>query len=332
MAKGQTQQATSMANDTYKNVNQQGQKTQDYLWGQLPAAQAQSQDTYNKASGAFSGFTGGYGSYDPTAYEEVSSQNKSNIATGGYDPAKMSQLQKGYTDLTANGMGGINPDQAAKIRSGYENLASTGGISDDTANSMRRESASNVQGIYSTLGSNLARTNRAQGITAGGETAQMARQAAEESAKATTGVNAQVGQLRQQGTIAGLGGLSNFEQGAASGQREALAGESSLATSEAQGRLSASAAQQELASGAAQQRIQAAGGLANLYSSAPGYVTSLVQQIMQSQSVTGQLTTEQTQIMQELAKTPGLFDNIMKGISVAAGAASGVGGAYKDFK
>lgn len=363
MAKGQTQASQSMAQQNYGRANQQGQQTQNYLWGQLPGATTQAQGTYNTAAGAYTGYLGGTGAYDPSSYAATTQRNTSNVATGGYnpetlknlqgqqqqniatgayDPSKMSELQSGYEKMTGGGIGGIDPTQMGKLRSGYENLASTGGIDATTAGAMERQAASSAQGVYSTLGQKLAKTGTAQGISAGGETAQMARQASQAAAEATTGAEAEIGKLRQTGTIAGLGGLSGVEQGAAGLQQSALAGQAGLAGSEAanrlaatgqygataasqaQGTLTASAAQQELETGAATQRIQAAGGLTNLYNSSPGYVNSIVQQIMQSQYQTGQLTTEQSQIMAELSKNPGMFQTILNNISQLAGAAGGV--------
>lgn len=364
MGKSNRQTAENQNKQNYDTTTQQGAATQTQLQGMLGDAQTRTTGTYNDASGAYKGMLGGTGSYDPAEYAKVSAQNQSNIDTGGYDPGRLSQLRdtnvqnvqtggynptdvanvnKGYSNLTANGTGGLDPTQLAKMRSGYGNLADTGGIDESTADAMRRQSASGVQSVYSTMGQNLARQQKAQGFGGGGgETAEMARQAANTQGTAITGVNAEIGKLRQTGTIAGLGGLSNVESGAAAGQREAVAGEAGFAgaqagnklaaqntaqnleTSKATNTLSASQANQELATGAAQQKIQAAGGLANLYSANPGYVTSMVQAILQSQATTGQLTNEQNQIMQEISKQPGVFSTMMGTLAQLGGAAGGV--------
>jgi len=363
MAKGQTKAAQSMAQDNYsRNVAQQKQQ-QDYLWGNLPSATQKASQLSDTATSAYTSFLGGSGAMDPAAYSRDTTQNQSNISTGGYDPAKMNLVQShigqnvatggydpteaanirgGYQTATGTGMGGIDPSQAGKVRDAYGNLISTGGLDEATADAMRRRAASSTASIYSSLGADLARKSTAQGVTAGGETAQMARQASSAAAEATTGAEAQIGQIRQTGKIAGAGGLSQFEQGAGAAQREALAGESSfesgqaagrresvgqeagVAASEAAGRLQATGQQQQLDFGVAQQRIQAAGGLVNLYNSSPGYVNSLVQQIMQSQQIGGTLTTEQAQIMQELSKNPGLFQTIVGDVAALGGAAGGV--------
>ena len=362
MGKTQQNQSSDMAQQNYNRAVGGYNQLQGYLWGNLGPAQDQSKTAYNGASSTYSSSMGSTGAMDPDTFANQSKTNQTNIGTGGYDPNELSNLRgninsnmqgggydqstidklnSAYGGLTAGGLGGLDPTQASTIRGGYGNLASTGGISNETADAMRRQSASGVQSIYSTLGQKLARSQTAQGFGGGGgETAQLARQASQEQAKAITGVNAQVGQLRQQGTIAGLGGLSNFEEGAAAGQRAAVSGqqqlgasmasgriastgqEAGVAASQAAGTLSASNAQQELASGAAMQRLQAAGGMAQLYASSPGYVNSIVGQILQSQATTGTLTAEQAQIMAELGKEPGLLQQITGGIKNVAGIAA----------
>jgi hypothetical protein len=365
MGKTQQNQSSEMAQQNYNRATGGYDQLQNYLWSNLGPAQDQSKTAYAGASGAYSSSLGSTGAMDPDTYANQSKTNQTNMGTGGYDPAALSNLRgnisantktggydqstidkldASYGGLTAGGLGGLDPAQTATIRGGYGSLASTGGISNETADAMRRQSASGVQSIYSTLGQKLARSQTAQGFGGGGgETAQMARQAAEEQSKATTGVDAQIGQLRQQGTIAGLGGLSNFEQGTAAGQRAAVAGQQQLGASIASGRLAstgqeadvagrqaagtlqASGAQQDLETGAAMQKLQAAGGLSALYSSSPGYVNSMVQQILQSQATTGTLTAEQAQIMAELGKEPGLLKQITDGIGSVAGIGASVG-------
>jgi hypothetical protein len=89
-------------------------------------------------------------------------------------------------------------------------------------------------------------------------------------------------------------------------------------------RIKASQAEQDLATGAADQRIRAAGGMANLYQASPGYVTDMVKSILQSQQQGGQLSTQQTQIMEELSKQPGLFQTIMNNVMQMGGMAAGI--------
>ena len=174
------------------------------------------------------------------------------------------------------------------------------------------------------------------------QTAQMARQASQAASEAVTNSQANIGQLRQQGQIAGTGGLSSFEQGEAGLKQSATAGAASLAgtqaanrlaatgqsastlASQAQGTLAASGQQQGLSTSAANQALGAAGGLTSLAGLSAQQQSQLMQQILQSQQQTGQLTTEQEQILAELSKNPGAFQTGLGNVVALAGAAGGV--------
>lgn len=349
MGKAERKRTESLTSQNTNRAVGEGEGTQKDIWGEVAKTRPQLGTSYEASSNFYGSSMGGVGAFDPETYNKVSSQNERNIETGGFNPEALSTVRGhiasnlqggGYTaeELESLKGGAIDPTQAGVVRGGYRNLIDTGGISDETAGAMQRKAAGTTAGIYSTLGSKLTKSQATSGFGgAGGETAQLARQASQAGAEATTDVNARVGQLRQQGTIAGLGGLSQFELGSAEAQRSALRGvsegriastgqEARLAESEAQGRISASRASQELATGAAEQRIRAAGGMAELYRQDQQYVTSLVDQILKSQATTGQLTTQQAQIMEELSRQPGLFDTILKTIGTVGGAAAGVMG------
>lgn len=353
MGKSERNESKDMTRQNISQNNTNAGRINDVLYGSLPGQMKQADQTYGDASSAFKGMGGPTGAYDPETYGQVSGQIQKNIQTGGYnDPEQLASLKRNiasgqqfggmteeeYSKLNAGGLGGIDVGQAGKIRSGYEDLSKSGGISDATADAMRRQAASGTQSIYHTLGQNMQRKQAASGFGGGGgETAQLARQAAQESSKSITGVNAQVGQLRQQGIEAGLGGLSQFEQAAATGQRavtgaaqqgriQSTGQEADLAASQARGVISSTQAASELATNAAQQKIQAAGGLVNLYNSSPGYVTSLVKSILEAQQTQGTLNSQQAQIMEELSKQPGVFGTIMNTIGTIGGAAAGVMG------
>jgi hypothetical protein len=350
MGKREQRQAEQMAKDNTQRAQGAEDEMRGFMKGELGGATETARDTYGAARSGYGDYMGGTGAYDPASYNVVSKQNQQNIGTGGYDPGRVSSIRSdidrnvqtgGYTgdeysQLTGGGLGGVNAEQAGVVRDAYGNLIKTGGLSDEAAGAMRRQAAGTTQSIYSTLGSKLARSQSIAGMGgAGGETAQMARQAAQAGAVATTGANAEIGKLRQAGTIAGVGGLAQFEQGVGAGNRAALSDVAgnrlrstdqsiNLETNRARNVLDASKSEQDLVTNAAQQRIQAAGGLVNLYNSSPGYVNDLVKGIMQQQSVTGQLTTQQAQIMQELSKNPGLFQTIMNSVTQLGGAAAGV--------
>lgn len=327
MGKGERKQATKMATDASAKINAQGDATQSQLQDDLTGAKAEATDTMGKAKESLLGMGGPTGAYDPEKYAKTEAQNDQNIKTGGYDPA---QLEKTRGDINTNiGTGGYDPGQVDKLRGGYESLIKTGGLDDATAGAMRRQAAGASQAVYSTLGTNMARKQAAAGFGgAGGETAQMARQAGQSAAVATTGANAEIGKLKQSGTIAGLGGATGLEGDIAHGKTTAVGQEAGLEGDVAKGTLEASKANQDLATGAAQQKIQAAGGLINLVNSDPGYVKTLVQGILESQRTTGQLTTAQSQIMQEISKQPGAFQTALGDIVALSGAAAGLGKAF----
>lgn len=349
MGKSQTNSSTDMTQRNYNRTVDQTDALRSHLLSGMGDQEKVAQGTYNTTRDAYTSFLGGTGGYDPEAYAKVSANNEKNQQTGGYNAEALASLRNrtagnaqsgGYTaDELArlnNGIGGMDEGQVGVVRGAYGDLIKTGGLSDTAADAMRRQAAGTTQSIYATLGSKLARAQSIAGAGgAGGETAQMARQAAQAGAVATTGANAEIGKIRQSGIVAGTGGLANFETGVGAGNRAGIQAvaegrlkgtdqELNLESNVAKGTLQASQANQDLASGAAQQRIQAAGGLVNLYNASPGYVTDMVKSIIDVQNSGGQLNNQQAQIMQELSKNPGLFDNIMKGITTVGGAVTGV--------
>ena len=347
MALSQTNSATQTAQQNRQRAIDQG----NWIWntGQslLPGAIGTTQQEQNEAQKQYTSFGSGTGAYDTGAYFRNTAQNQANIATGGYNPQQLAQLQGdvesevgtgGYTQdqiAALEGTGGLDLSQQANIRQQYQNLATTGGISDETAAAIERQAASGVGSVYSTAAQNLRRSGAASGTEVGGETAQMTRQVAQQEAQAITGAEAQIGQLRQAGMIAGTGGLAQFEQQTAGGIRQSAADiaagrragvdvEAGVAGGVARGTLTATQAQQDLDTGAAQQRIQAAGGLVNLYNSNPAYVTNLIGSLLQSQQVTGTLSAEDSQILYELSRNPGLAQTIIGDVTALGGAAGGV--------
>lgn len=349
-----------MANTNYDWAREQANKGLGEFWDTYGNEKKKAQGLYENVQGKYEGMTGPRGAMEADSadrahakFEEFGDtggyKDTGNLynrihgvqETGGYDPEVLAGLRAQYADL--GGIGGINEEQAAKIRGGYGGLIDTGGISETTAEAMRRRSASGVESVYSTLGADLARRRAVQGgFGGGGETAQMARQMSGEQAKAVTGTEAEIGKLRQGGTIAGLGGLSEFERaagearraglaegrllegGVAAGRREGVGQEITQQGAEARNRIEATQSQANMLAEEGRQRITAAGGLQRLYESDPGYVRTMIQSILQQQQIGGQLSTAQAQIMAELSKQPGLFQNIMQGVQAVANVAATV--------
>jgi hypothetical protein len=353
MGKSQTNQSDTQAQQTYNQSNGMYDQMMSYLQGQLPGQTAVGQQEQSTNQNYLEGaMNSGMGAYNPQAYNALTGQINQNIATGGYNnQQQLTQLNNdiagdvssgGYNQgqvqaMEAGGMGGMDPTQLANVQSGYNNLISTGGISDQTEQAMERQAQSGVQANYATAGQNLNRESAAQGISAGGETAEMARQMGQQEANAVTGVQSQVGQLRQQGTEAGLTGLGGLTaqgaqlqqnlMGSVAANREAgVNQEAGLAANQAQNALNSTNELGNIDTSAATQALQSSQGLTSLYASQPGYLTSLVGQIMQQQQTTGTIDNESSQILAELSKNPGLFQNIMSGLGAVGGLASGIGG------
>jgi hypothetical protein len=138
--------------------------------------------------------------------------------TGGYSQPQLTTLES----QESSNLGGLDPTALNALSGQYQDLISSGGISDATAAAMQRQAVSGVGSLYGTLNQQQQRTQAATGGQGGGgQTAEMARQLSQQEANAITGVNAQVGQLRQQGTEAGLAGASSLTAAQAAAQNAA---------------------------------------------------------------------------------------------------------------
>src|SRR5229473_2134972 len=94
MGKGQRNIAQDQSIKNRERANQQTDTNVSDLQTQLGPAREQAQQTRDQASTAYNNYSGGTGSFDPTAYGEVSEQNKRNITTGGYnDPEQLNKLK-----------------------------------------------------------------------------------------------------------------------------------------------------------------------------------------------------------------------------------------------
>ena len=188
----------------------------------------QQKTTFNDASGLLNSLEGSTASELSTANAGASTAGN---AFGALGPSGISNILAPATAASTNvyntggygsdlgtlknqeqaNLSGLDPTSTAKLGAQYQDLISSGGISDATAAAMQRQATSGVSGIYNVLGRNLDRSRAVTGGQGGGgETAQIARQLGQSEANAITGVNAQVGQLRQQGTEAGLAGASGL--------------------------------------------------------------------------------------------------------------------------
>jgi len=189
--------------------------------------------TYNSSMGAYNNLqapTTAQGAAATSAYEGLGPAGIESILapatgaatniynTGGYQQPQLGTLENQET----SNLGGLDPTALAKLSGQYQDLISSGGISDATQAAMQRQATSGVGSIYGILSQQQERNKAVTGGEGGGgETAEMARQLSQQESNAITGVNAEVGQLRQQGTEAGLAGASNLASSQAAAQNAA---------------------------------------------------------------------------------------------------------------
>lgn len=197
---------------------------------------------------------------------------------------------KTYSDT-----GGVDPGQLEKIRSGYEGFATTGGFNPGDEAVFRRNATSSVPATYEVLKNEVNRKRSLLGgLGPGGELSQMARQEGEVSARANTAAEAALAEQKRTGRLAGISGLGQTEQQLASNK---LAG------------------------------LQTGAGISqNLYNSQTGEISDMGRQVLSMLGIDSSNQAESVNVLQSLANTPGVFDNIMRIGGLAAGALGSVAG------
>jgi hypothetical protein len=189
------------------------------------------------------------------------------FSTGGYSQPQLSTLE----NQEASNLGGLDPTALNALSGQYQNLISSGGISDATQAAMQRQATSGVSSLYGTLNAQQQRTQAMTGGQGGGgQTAEMARNLAQQESNAITGVNSQVGQLRQQGTEAGLSGASSLAAAQAAAQNSAANTFSGTQGNVAGGIQSGANLMGNLGSTQLSGNLASAGGLTNLYGTTLG--------------------------------------------------------------
>jgi hypothetical protein len=270
-------------------------------------------------------------------------------STGGYGGDQLANLRTQFGTMAAGG--GYDPNAVSGIRAGmgrtfgaaeagYGNYARTGGFTPGQSQAFIRSSTAGTSGIYDALRANLARRQaQTGGYTPGftSSTARLTREAAGRTAEADTAANVALqGQIRA-GREAGLGGLvttgaqragleTGLESGIAAGRRAGVTGAAGLEGEVAAGRRATTTAQAGLETTIAQLKQAGHGQMANLFSGLSGQAATSMNQIIQSYQTTGQLTSQDIQALTQMGIQPGLFSNIMKGISTGVGAVVGIAG------
>jgi len=100
-----------------------------------------------------------------------------------------------------------------KIQDQYGEFAKTGGFSDQDIANIRSRAVSPIRSLYSSAQNAIERQRSLQGGYAPNYTAAMAKMAREKSqgmSDATTNAEAEIAQMKNQGRLAGLGGMSSM--------------------------------------------------------------------------------------------------------------------------
>jgi hypothetical protein len=249
--------------------------------GDVSALQGETSAATGTASAALGSAQGAYGALNPAGVSSIlapgTAASGGIASTGGYAAPQLSSLEgQENTNLQ-----GLDPTALSGLSSQYQDLISSGGISDATAAAMQRQAVAGVGSVYGTLNNQLNRTKETTGGQGGGgETAEMARQLSSSEANAVTGVNAQVGQLRQQGTEAGLSGASNLTAAQAQAQNSAANTFSGTQSGVASGMQTGANLLNSVGSTAVNADLSSAGGLANIAG-----LTAQQQQALQSDTL-----------------------------------------------
>lgn len=285
------------------------------LKAELPGARKEAAAQRTQIGGLY-GDTAKTGGFQPGVAEDLRERYRGMGETSGM-PGVQERL-RGMGEL-----GGFDPEQAGKIRSGYGEFAETGGLSPEARQTFLRRAEAPIPAIYKQLSQEAGRSAAITGgYQPGGIQSQLGRQMSQEAARTSTAAQSELASLVREGRLAGLGGLTGVETGIAGGRRDVAGLEVGAAGERGRLELGAAQAQTDMEQGIAYNKIQSAGGLQRLYESEPGYVSSLVQQILAVQTAGGQLSVEQQRILADLSKSPGVFDQIMKGVSAGTGVAS----------
>ena len=198
-------------------------------------------------------------------------------------------VTSGYSDISTTG--GYDPAILGRVNTTYSDLAATGGISEADATAMRNRASEAARSTYSTGADAASRASAATGgygATGGSIQQSLARKGSEAASKAITDADASIVGMRQQGQIAGAGGLVTAQQNQVMNKLNALQGNT------------------------------------NIYGMNLSQATATVNQILENYKQTGELNNQDLSILTNLANQPGIFDKIIGTIGTLGGAAAGV--------
>lgn len=272
---------------------------------QIDYAQGQMGNAYNRAGGQID--------YQRNRYEQQ--QNPIMASFAGNYARGAEQGMGDYTDImnryrqvynaagTPEGGGGggggegggygmvspeqINVSDPFNSYAGFQDFSQTGGYSPADVANMRARGVSPIRAAYANAQRGIGRQRSLQGGYSPGAQAamvQMAREQGQSAADATQNVEAGLAQMRNQGRLAGLGGMSDIEkqryemdyrQQVFNAQQRASAASQNASASGANAAASRAAVEADRGD-----QMRALAGMSNLYGTTPGQAALFGNQVM----------------------------------------------------
>lgn len=197
--------------------------------------------------------------------------------------------------------GGYDPNQLNMLRGTgteaqgfYRGMMNTGGYNPKDISNYLNQATSGLSNTYTALANQDARRRAAQSGLGGDSTALMARQLAQEQARTTTGALADIHRAVIENQFGGAKGLTDTTT--------ALGG---------------------LESDVARGRREGSQLMSHLYDTDTGRITEAGNMILKMYGIDTQNQGEALQALTEMAKRPGMLDNILKIAETAGGIATG---------
>lgn len=352
MAKGQQNQATSQAGSlaSGSTATTNAALTGGGAFG--PGLTPTLNQNLGNQQGAFNSANAGIqsaqqtGGYDPVQLKTIRDNSAGLAASGGYDPQTLGTLRQGFSQAATTG--GYDPKVLDTLRTkgteftntggydpwaaqGYKDFATTGGYSDQDKTNFLNRGTAGVSATYDALkGQAEAKRAATGGLGGGDEFTSMARHLAQDQADSTLNSNVALQQDINKNKFSGLAGddkiaagrqqalstLGTNEGNVASGVRSALTGSVGLESDVASGRRAGVAQQAGIESGVAGGVTSANAQMAGLYNSATGAVSDTGKQILGMLGIDSNNQQAVIQAFTNLSKNPGIFDDILRSLSL----------------
>lgn len=302
MAKGATQDATSLAKSTSGASTKQ---LQQGLYGGgafgpsgLSGDYAEAKKTTSGyGTGAFDAAKGlitGDGGYDPTYLNTIRSNAASIADTGGYDPKQLADLRKNWGETTDF----------------YRGMMGTGGYTPQDVTRQVNQATGGLSNTFQTLAQQAARQRAAQGGLGGDVTANLARAFGQQQSKTTEDALSDVHKAVLDAKFkaaTGLGDITKMEGGL----------ETDIATGRRAGVTTQADIERDRAKGVESGRETGAQVMSKLYDTASGNLTSTGKMVLGLMGVDTNNQALSLQTLSEMAQRPGMLDNILKIAGVA---------------